>query len=267
MPRSSALRRLAIGSASGLLLAAAFLQPITAAPRVRDFAAIDDAVSRLQAKGASQATIDKVFADNGLVRVSTSGPGSKVAASASTSNDITLGQPSVYEDTRFSYFVATASFQWKHNCNDPVRYKNQCVAKECLIVYGDCGGPDGFGVRLNRAVNEIKTSFYTHNTDGYQMPTWTNPTELNEYGASWVEQDRLDNGRYNWDGGNVYYMFDLAGCTHSVPFKVYSRLDHTWSNTDVTGFGISSTGFSVSWNTTSAHWTATNPVTTYWTPC
>ncbi len=29
------------------------------------------------------------------------------------------------------------------------------------------------------------------------MPTWVNPETLNEYGAGWVERDRLDNGRYN----------------------------------------------------------------------
>ncbi|MEA2675692.1 MAG: hypothetical protein QOI92_2884 [Chloroflexota bacterium] len=264
MTSETIVRRLAMGAAGGLLLAASCFQPMLAARKDVDYAALDAQVSRLQAVGASQSAIDAVFAAHGLVRVD-SGAGNEVTPFASTSNDVTMGQPSVYEDTRFSYFVATASFQWHHNCSNPFYYKNQCVAKECL--FWDCGGPDGFGVRLNRVVNEIKTSFYTHDTDGNQT-TWVNPETLNETGAGWIEQDSLSNGRYNWDGGNVYYMFDLAtSCTRGTAYKAYSRLDHSWSNTNINGFGISATGFNVSWSSEGARWTATNAVTTYWYPC
>src|SRR5690348_4100752 len=122
MQSRSAARRFFIGLLGAMLLAATIIQPTIAAPKARDWAALDAQVSRLQANGASQKAIDALLARNGLVEVDAGLGELDPVAFGSTSNDITLAQPKVYEDTRFDYFVAMGSWQWKHTCTNVLSY-------------------------------------------------------------------------------------------------------------------------------------------------
>jgi len=222
----------------------------------------------MEAAGASQQAIDAVFAQNGLIRAD-AGSGNAIVPLASSSNDITLGQPSVYFDDKKNAWVARATFAWKHNCSSSY-YKSACEQKDCpLAISGSqpCGGPDGFGERWDHSVNEYLTHFYTYDVDGYQW-TWSYPETMNPFGASWVEPDTSTaQHAYNWDTGSVFFWFYLNGCTAGQPFKLYSEISHTWPSTSVTGFAIGPGGFQVSWDNTSSHWQAVSNGPTYWYPC
>ncbi len=240
----------------------------SAAPPQGDLAALDLLATRLQAAGASQSAIDGVFAQHGLVRAD-AGANGEVTPLASSSNDIILGQPTIYYDEKKDAWLARATFAWRHNCSSAY-YKSACEQKDCPLPIGStapCGGPDGFGLRVNHDVNEYLTHFYTYDVNGYQW-TWSYPEAMNEYGASWTEQDSSTaQHAYNWDQGSLYYWFYLNGCTKGVPFKIYPEISHTWASTSVTGFSIFLGGFAITWSNDANHWQATAPGPTYWYPC
>jgi hypothetical protein len=243
-----------------------------AAPKDRDWAALDAQVERLARNGASQQAIDAFFAARGIQRVDSGTEGT--IQPASTKSNVTLVQPTIYFDQRYNQWVARAKFNWKHNCPSLGRYKDSCSFIDCPGYQQICGGDDGFALRFNREVEEVDSAFYTYDTDGYAVtPFYTNPAQQNGYGTSWVEQDRNRIGpsgtnTYNWDSGILYYFFKRAiGCTKGTAWKLYSDLGHTWSSAAINGFGVGPYSFSISWNTYPEHWESTLPSPTTWYPC
>ena len=190
---------------------------------------------------------------------------------SSTQTDAAVQLPTLYHSIPGKYWVATATFSWDRNCG--TFGDAPCWYKDCP-TQGHCGGPDGFGVRVNREVNESATYYYTYDEFGTSKQ-WIGPDDMNGFGATWTTSDTVNGSKfpsgvgekYDWDHGRLYYYFNAISCTglKGVAWKFYSRLNHTWNDTSITGFGVSVVGFSVATGGGSNYWplSTSTPVNGY----
>jgi hypothetical protein len=188
-----------------------------------------------------------------------------IALGTPSGSDVSLPTPSVYRNTQAGRFEVIARWQWR-----------LCGGAYCWAVnygssYGNDGGPDGFGVVSNIALNPVTTSFATYNNRG-TLQTYSNPDVIDDYGSGFSEQDRRYYGReYTWDHGLIMYAFNIRTCAGmaGTQWTFRSRMSHTWGDTGVLSIGLGAgiVNFSFSNSSSPYKWQAYSPTPLRWYPC
>jgi hypothetical protein len=117
------------------------------------------------------------------------------------------------------------------------------------------GGRDGFGVSMNRDVQNVGESLLTCNRLGKCDTTLGSLSDNSARGTSYTFQDNIEGGQAvgwgNTDTGTLTFSFRplSSGC-----IQAFSKYGHTWSSTAVTGVGVGPWSISISWSAIDNHW-------------
>jgi hypothetical protein len=263
-----------VASAAALALSAAL--PVSAARPARPplddeayYRAVTERLLELQARGTSEARIDRALArEFGWRLVASSGEADAATmALASENGDVTLSVPRVYFNTVMGRYEASATFRWK-SCTDSFTG----VTEPCYMADSNgtnMGGYDGFGIRVSHEVSRRSQSFVVATTANCRQ-WYANPADADGWGVVYRNQDRFRDtcgkSNYNWHRGAIVYSFmTLPGCPEGQ-YQLSTKMAHTWSTSGVNGISVGRSGISVSFSTTDHQWTAvSNPKT--WYPC
>jgi len=250
---------------------------VGAPPKADDDAAYYSAVARriehVRRAGGSGGAVDRMLArEFGWQKVAggedaadDGAPGDPIALGTPTASDVSLPTPSIYRNTQLGRYEVLARWQW-----------NRCGSAYCWAVNyggtkGNDGGPDGFGVVSNIALNAVTTSFVTYTERG-ALYRYTNPDVIDDYGSGFSEQDRRYYGRdYSWDHGLIMYGFNIRTCVgmRGTQWTFRSRMSHTWGDTGVSsitlGAGFVSFAFTNAGSTNK--WQGYSPTVLRWFPC
>jgi hypothetical protein len=177
---------------------------------------------------------------------------------------VKLPKPTAYYDTPAGAHIVSASWAWQ---NLP-KSSNRCWIRDTSVYGGDVGGPDAFGIYLNRKVI-YRSSGGSHWTETNARTRFVNPEDWDDYGVVYRSQDRSNTGnrQYTWDHGNVWMYFNLTTCAGTQTFTLKSKIGHTWSNASISSANVSATGISLTFTTTENRWQAVNPTAGIYTPC
>lgn len=173
--------------------------------------------------------------------------------------NVTLAKPRFYTSTCGGIIdnYVVADFNFGHRRADGIK----CTV--CVTNVRNIGGFDGFGLSFSDKVYDRGASFATcdYEQQGWNRFACGKPTHLFDsgpYGKAWGFQDKAwyDVGGYfgtNADNGRIVYNYDrYPGSPTCV--QAFSRYEHTWDSTAVTGIGVGKSDFSVSWSKTEHHW-------------
>jgi hypothetical protein len=224
-------------------------------------------IERVRRAGGSSEAVDRMLErEFGWLRVAGDDDGTELVPLGTPSgSDVNLPRPTIYRNVQAARFEVTASWQWRM-CGSAY-----CWAANYGGAYGSDGGPDGFGVASNIALNSVSTAFATFNNRG-AMQTYANPDAFDDYGAGFSEQDRRYYGReYTWDHGLIVYGFNIRTCVgmQGTQWTFRSRMSHTWGDTGVVSITLSAgvIGFSFSNASSSRKWQAYGTDPLRWYPC
>ena len=259
-----------------LTAAAPVPQGMTAEQLAARGEAISNRIMELQRAGATQRTIDQAMhREYGLKPVPMAAQRSQLteqrtqltAAATSTSTEsscVNLPKPTAYYDTPAGAHIVSASWSWKNLPKSSTR----CWVRDTSVYGGDVGGPDAFGIYLNRQVI-YRSSGGNHWTERNTRSRFVNPEDWDAYGVVYRSQDRSNTGNreYTWDHGNVWMYFNLTTCAGTQTFTLKSKIGHTWSNASISSASVSASGISLTFTTTEHRWQAVNPTAGIYTPC
>jgi hypothetical protein len=258
--------------ASGVMLMSAGAPAAAATPKAAaNLDTIEATLRSMEESGVPAAAIDATMSSRfGWTRQPLTQTMSQ-AAIAPTASHVNIYQPTVWKDTTTGFWVARATWAWK-DCAPQFDIVHCWFTDDGCYVVGNCGGADGFGINISRAVTRKATKFYTYTEEPYyEDSTYVNPETFNNTGVSFTEQDVVNRygAHYTWDKGSIYYYFTLPTCSKlkGKTWIIDSKMSHTWSSSSVTGFGVFATGFSISWSNDSGHWSAVNPNPLTWYAC
>lgn len=244
---------------------------VGAPPKADDDAAYYSAVARrieqVRRTGGSGGAIDRMLErEFGWVKVAGGGTGEDdlVALGTPSGSDVTVARPSVYRNTQAGRYEAVGTWQWK-TCGSL-----RCWAANYGDAYGNDGGPDGFGI-VSSVLNNPVTSFFATWTERGALLTYTNPDELDGYGAGYSEQDRRFHARdFTWDHGSIMYGFNIRTCAgmKGTPWIFKSRMSHTWGDGAVQSVSLSLGVVDFTFaNASSNKWSIYGNQLLYWYPC
>ena len=188
-----------------------------------------------------------------------------VALGTPSGSDVSLYKPSLYRNTQLGRYEVVGRWQWK-SCG-----ALYCWAANYGDAYGYDGGPDGVGVTSNVGVNFVTSSLVTFTERG-AMYVYTNPDELDQYGAGYSEQDRRYHARdFTWDHGTVMFAFNIKTCSgmRGTQWIFRQRMSHTWGDQGVASVSVSAgiVDFSFSSSSSPRKWSVYGNSVLSWYAC
>jgi hypothetical protein len=197
----------------------------------------------------------------GYVRLTPRGVSPDARFSNSVNADVTAQPPTIYRDAQGGSYAAIASWTWK--------------TKGYLLDLGalgipTCGhsttegGPDGFAVMFSKSLKLGSYSVTYSGTGGisggYGTVNSSTASSVSTQGVGFSIPDRVGllgpncTADLNTYQGHITVGFGGTGTCQSV--YGFSKFNHTWSNTSLTGISIGPKDIGFSWNTTSNQWTS-----------
>jgi len=231
------------------------------------YTAVGRRIEQVRRAGGNGGAVDRMLArEFGWVKVAggTDGDDDLIALGTPSGSDVTINKASVYRNTQQGRYEAVSTWQWK-SCG-----VLRCWAANYGDAYGNDGGPDGFGIVSSVANNPV-TSFFATYTERGALLTYTNPDEIDGYGAGYSEQDRRFHARdFTWDHGTIIYGFNIRTCSgmKGTPWIFKSRMSHTWGDASIVSvsLGLGAVNFTFA-NGSPNKWSIYGNQLLYWYPC
>ena len=231
-------------------------------------AKVDDFVRGLPERAAQdQAGIDRRLYQRFCLRRINEGGMEPV----SVNSDVKSRPPAIYWDSASSQYMSLSYWDWQNrNFEFPSVWSGGTSYKN--------GGRDGFAISYDKGVymRSYRMSYWGHSTDsscGYPTTTTYTATTASQYGVGFSAQDYVKRtactGSYltdsNFAHGQIvnFFLDNVSGCRSIYGF---SKFDHTWSSTDLTGIGIGPLSISFS-NSSTSNWQSTSQPGTAATIC
>lgn len=216
---------------------------------------VNQNLSALRAKDASQAEIDTYLDSEGWERIKTV----ESISGLSVKGDVNIYSPSFYRDKYdISSLMITAGHKWnRDSLGKPYWYLDRPTS-----IDGNMGGYDAMGVYLDNTTNVAVTysSFVTTNVDGTRY-SYTYPDSEWAGGSVWSEQDYVSGAGklYNWDSSSITVYLKATG---KYSFYARGQLWHTWNKTTLTNVSIGyPAGISATVGNAGSDWKATGNAT------
>lgn len=211
-------------------------------------------LNALLARGASDAQIERKLP---VVAMNTAVPVHSAKARRWDTDRSTDASEMTYTNKRIFHYEG-----------DPLRvYAGLSWDMPASPVEGDPSGPDGFGIRVSRNVINKGGSLRVcgweldSRDNEYDCFDATNFWETSERGIAWKFQDKEYWARglqppnedmgFNWDRGTALFAFRLQSraCT-----QAFARYDHTWEDSEITGYTITGDSFEIHVSNVGHHW-------------